>query len=348
MAAADTRGVATTTDDLKPAALPRQAAAESRASILAASPKLAAAPLPQQASAPAARPHRRASAGSSPAASLRAEGADEGVAGAGGVHHLDRMRAAGVRRRRTAAEDGALCAERDHHSLGDGLQQGLADGVRLGAAAEREALDLVGHQDVGQGEKLPIDLLRRRSDIENGAHTVRASQAEGFAGGVDRRLELGQDQAGAGDGLRRRADVPGREARVGAEVDHDRVLAVGVHQDHRRPGARIGQAGDGAGVDPGGAPGLQRLFTGGVHADRGEHGDARAAAGGLDRLVGALAARRFQPAEAEAGLTWGGEVGDRKGDVAVVASHHDNLGRHHAPPPRPPAKRWELVELRAP
>ena len=241
------------------------------------------------------------------------EAAHKGIAGTGGVHHLDVVgmnahvdirlgdkAAAGTQRDnddrnlQAAAElVQGVRGERMQGGLGklplgiegSGAQQG---GTRGKFPDQNDELAFVGNQDLGMPEhgRIKFGPHRRRVEHRDGAVPPRGAQDESDRAVVGFRLA--HDNLRGREQMRR--DVARPQAEVGAEGDNDLVLAGAVDGDHGRAGGVLGLF-DEVGVDagfPGNGlrPGPKDVPSDGPEE---EGGDACARSG--HGLVEALAAR---------------------------------------------------------
>lgn len=159
--------------------------------------------------------------------------------------------------------------------------------MHVGEPGEGGGLVLVGHQQIGGGKEFGGQRLGR-GRREDGPYAVVAGGQRAGEHGLQGQFELEEQGVGGADpgGVAR---LQGGDQGVGAGDDDDAVAALVVHGDVRGAAGALDGA-QGRRPDPGAGERGAQPYAELVGPHRADHHHLRAAAGGGDGLVGALAA----------------------------------------------------------
>jgi len=152
--------------------------------------------------------------------------------------------------------------------------------------------------------------------------------------GLERDLQLGQDDGGPGEERLVRVEIGRRQAHVAAGGDDDGVLAAGVHGDDGDAGGGLVVRQQPVEADAVADQARGEALAEGVGAHLAEELDAPAEPGAGDGLVGALPTRERLEVAAEDGLAGPGE--------ALARHHHVHVGAADDEHPAPPRTRVVL------
>lgn len=266
------------------------------------------------------------------------ETADEGIARAGGIDHLDDMGREGGKGVGLGDEAAALAEREDDHRRtkpaakrvqGGGCLPGeRGPGVgffrirRDEEIHQRDKLGLVGHEDIGIAQKSGIEIRAHGRGVEQGGRAGLAADAQGVGDGGEAGFQLGDDDARAAE--ERGGKIARSEGLVGSKGDDDLVLPGVIHQNSGGTGGELG-LGDEAGGDFVFSVKCLRHLGKGIRADRADEKRSGPGPAGRDRLVGALAPRPGGET-AERGLPGGGESGATPGKILNVAADDNDGG----------------------
>lgn len=188
-----------------------------------------------------------------------------------------------------------VAAERDEHVLQPARDQRFGGACRGVARIDRHArhdreLGFVRHEEFDGADPLEIEIGDRGRGVQQHRNAVACTEFDRVIDGVELDLELQHDQCAFGELRRGRVDVGRRQVAVGALDDQDAVARIGLDEDRRDAARHAGDLAHVRGVDAFAREVADRVVGEHVVADLRDHHDARAEAGGRDRLVRALAA----------------------------------------------------------
>jgi hypothetical protein len=232
-----------------------------------------------------------------------------------------------------AVQQHAVFPQRDQRGADALAQEHVAGPARIvragdGDAGEQRRLGLSGGDEIAQRiERVGHRLGRRR--IEDGDHRSGAGDLETAQGGVDRLLELGDEDGSIANGLGSALDIGGRDGHGGAGHDDNGVLAGAIVDiDEGGPGrgaVAVAHSVDDAFLLPGGAGDAAEL----VAADLADEGDMRASAGGGNSLVRTLAAGPELEAGADHGFAHARQAAGTEGEIGNEAAEDGDTRLRH-------------------